>query len=122
MGAIGGILVALGLAAAKFKTLLVVLFSFKWLVLAPKLLLSFGSMFLSVWLYAQWFGGWKIGIVFVLMILVHELGHYLASRWRGVYVEAFSIGFGRPLLQWIDRVCTVWKLAWIPLGFYVKMH
>ena len=96
MGAVGGILVALGLAAAKFKTLLVVLFSFKWLVLAPKLLLSFGSMFLSVWLYAQWFGGWKIGIVFVLMILVHELGHFIT--WRNYGVQAslpmFIPGFG----------------------------
>ena len=96
MGAIGGILIALGLAAAKFKTLLAVLLSFKWLFLAPKLLLSFGSMFLSVWLYAQWFGGWKIGIVFVLMILVHELGHFVT--WRNYGVQAslpmFIPGFG----------------------------
>ncbi|HTD38914.1 MAG TPA: site-2 protease family protein [Candidatus Limnocylindrales bacterium] len=96
MGAAGGILVALGLALAKFKTLLAVLFSFKWLILAPKLLLSFGSMFLSVWLYAQWFGGWKIAVVFVLMILVHELGHFLT--WRNYGVKAalplFIPGFG----------------------------
>lgn len=82
----GGILVALGLAAAKFKGLLALLLSFKWLLIAPKLLFSFGSMFLSVWLYAQWFGGWKIGIVFVLMILVHELGHFLT--WRNFGVNA----------------------------------
>jgi Zn-dependent protease len=82
----GGILVALGLAAAKVKGLLALLLSFKWLLIAPKLLFSFGSMFLSVWLYAQWFGGWKIGIVFVLMILVHELGHFLT--WRNFGVNA----------------------------------
>ncbi|HEX3464902.1 MAG TPA: site-2 protease family protein [Candidatus Elarobacter sp.] len=95
-GAIGGILVALGLAAAKLKALLAVLFSIKWLFIAPKLLFSFGSMFLSVWIYAQWFGGWKIAIVFVLMILVHELGHYLT--WRNYGVKAalplFIPGFG----------------------------
>lgn len=96
MGAAGGVLVALALAAAKFKALLLVLLNFKWLFLAPKLLLSFGSMFLSVWIYAQWFGGWKIGIVFVLMILVHELGHFVT--WRNYGVKAslpmFIPGFG----------------------------
>jgi Zn-dependent protease len=95
-GAAGGILVALGLAAAKFKTVLAILFGLKWLVVLPKLLLSFGSMFLSVLLYAQWFGGWKIAIVFVLMILVHELGHFMT--WRNYGVKAslplFIPGFG----------------------------
>lgn len=95
-GTAGGILVALGLAAAKFKALLALLFSIKWLFIAPKLLFSFGSMFLSVWLYAQWFGGWKIAIVFVLMILVHELGHFVT--WRNFGVKAalplFIPGFG----------------------------
>jgi Zn-dependent protease len=95
LGAAGGIMVALGLAAAKFKTLLALAISFKWLLIGPKLL-SLGSMFLSVWLYAQLFGGWKIGIVFVLMILVHELGHYFT--WRNYGVKAslpmFIPGFG----------------------------
>jgi Zn-dependent protease len=95
-GAIGGILVALGLAAAKFKVILGVLAGAKWLFLAPKLLLSFGSMFLSVWLYALWFGGWKIAVVFVLMILVHEMGHFVT--WRNYGVKAslptFIPGFG----------------------------
>jgi len=95
VGAAGGILVALGLAAAKFKTLLALALSFKWLLIGPKLL-SVGSMFLSVWLYAELFGGWKIGIVFVLMILVHELGHYFT--WRNYGVKAslpmFIPGFG----------------------------
>ena len=61
-------------------------------------------------------------VVLGVLVFVHELGHYLAARWRGVYVEAFSIGFGRALLSWTDRVGTVWKLAWIPLGGYVKLH
>jgi len=83
-GTAGGILAALALAAAKFKAILAVLLSVKWLVIAPKLLLSFGSMFASVGFYALAFGGWKIGIVFVLMILVHELGHLLTFRNFGV--------------------------------------
>lgn len=57
-----------------------------------------------------------------LLILVHELGHYLVARGCGVKVLRFSIGFGRPLLKWTsgaDR--TEWALAAFPLGGYVKM-
>jgi regulator of sigma E protease len=57
-----------------------------------------------------------------LLILVHELGHYLIARLCGVKVLRFSIGFGRPLLRWTagaDR--TEWALAAFPLGGYVKM-
>ena len=61
-------------------------------------------------------------VVLGVLVFVHELGHYLAARWRGVHVETFSIGFGRALVHWTDRVGTVWKLAWIPLGGYVKLH
>ncbi|MDP9095620.1 MAG: RIP metalloprotease RseP [Pseudomonadota bacterium] len=61
-------------------------------------------------------------VVLGVLVFVHELGHYLAARWRGIHVETFSIGFGRAILRWTDRVGTVWKLAWIPLGGYVKLH
>jgi regulator of sigma E protease len=61
-------------------------------------------------------------VVLGVLVFVHELGHYLAARWRGVHVEAFSIGFGQALFSWTDKVGTVWKIAWIPLGGYVKMH
>lgn len=61
-------------------------------------------------------------VVLGVLVFVHELGHYLAARWRGVRVEAFSIGFGTALTSWTDRNGTVWKLAWLPLGGYVKMH
>ncbi len=62
------------------------------------------------------------GVVLGILVFVHELGHYLAARWRGVHVETFSIGFGRALASWTDRGGTVWKLAWLPLGGYVKLH
>lgn len=84
--AAGGVVVGLALAAAKFKTFLALLFTFKWLLLAPKLLLSFGSIFLSVWVYALFFG-WKLGVVFVLLILVHEMGHLLTFRNFGIPVS-----------------------------------
>src|SRR6202161_3399769 len=61
-------------------------------------------------------------VVLGVLVFVHELGHYLAARWRGVRVEAFSIGFGRAITSWTDRSGTVWKLAWLPLGGYVKLH
>ena len=61
-------------------------------------------------------------VVLGVLVFVHELGHYLAARWRGVHVETFSIGFGRALASWRDRHGTVWKLAWLPLGGYVKLH
>jgi regulator of sigma E protease len=61
-------------------------------------------------------------VVLGVLVFVHELGHYLAACWRGIHVEAFSIGFGRPLVRWTDRLGTVWKISWIPLGGYVKLH
>jgi regulator of sigma E protease len=61
-------------------------------------------------------------VVLGVLVFVHELGHYLAARWRGVRVEAFSIGFGRAIASWTDRHGTLWKLAWLPLGGYVKLH
>lgn len=57
-----------------------------------------------------------------LLILVHELGHYLVARWCGVKVLRFSIGFGKPLLvKRAGRDQTEWALAAFPLGGYVKM-
>lgn len=61
-------------------------------------------------------------VVLGVLVFVHELGHYLVARWRGVHVEVFSIGFGRAITSWTDRVGTLWKVAWLPLGGYVKLH
>jgi len=61
-------------------------------------------------------------IVLGVLVFIHELGHYLAARWVGVHVEAFSIGFGKPLMRWRDKRGTEWRLSWIPLGGYVMMH
>ncbi|PYD48845.1 RIP metalloprotease RseP [Novacetimonas pomaceti] len=61
-------------------------------------------------------------LVLGVLVFIHELGHYLAARWRGVHVEVFSIGFGKPLLRWHDSVGTEWRLCPVPLGGYVKPH
>ena len=61
-------------------------------------------------------------VVLGILVFVHELGHYLAARWAGVHAEVFSVGFGQALWQRTDRHGTVWKVCWLPLGGYVKMH
>jgi regulator of sigma E protease len=61
-------------------------------------------------------------VVLGVLVFVHELGHYLAARFVGVHVEVFSIGFGPAIATWRDRVGTLWKVAWLPLGGYVKLH
>ena len=60
--------------------------------------------------------------VLTVIIFIHELGHFLVARWCGVTVEAFSVGFGRAIASWYDRRGTQWKVAWIPLGGYVKFQ
>jgi regulator of sigma E protease len=61
-------------------------------------------------------------LVLGVLIFFHELGHYLAARWRGVYVERFSVGFGRAIASWSDSRGTEWRIGWLPLGGYVKLH
>jgi regulator of sigma E protease len=67
---------------------------------------------------------WLILIAFVCalgpLVFFHELGHYLVARLFRIPAETFSIGFGHELGGWTDRQGTRWKLAWIPLGGYVK--
>lgn len=59
-------------------------------------------------------------IVLVVIVFVHEMGHYLVARWNDVAVESFSIGFGPELVGWHDKNGTRWKISAIPLGGYVK--
>lgn len=64
---------------------------------------------------------WLVALLILsALIFFHELGHYSAARFFGVYVEVFSIGFGKKLFsfQWIG---TQWQISAIPLGGYVKM-
>jgi len=67
---------------------------------------------------------WLILVGFVCalgpLVFFHELGHYLVARLFGIPAETFSIGFGRELAGWTDRQGTRWKLAWLPLGGYVR--
>lgn len=71
----------------------------------------------------QGFGGTFAAFVVVLAIVVfvHEFGHFWVARRCGVKVESFSIGFGPEIFGWYDKLGTRWRVAWLPLGGYVKM-
>lgn len=59
-------------------------------------------------------------VVLAVLVLVHELGHYLAARFFGIDVEEFGIGF--PPRAWsVKKGKTVWSINWIPLGGFVKI-
>ena len=60
-------------------------------------------------------------VVLTPIVFVHEFGHFWVARRNGVRVEVFSIGFGREIVGFTDRVGTRWKFSLIPFGGYVKM-
>lgn len=70
--------------------------------------------------------GFLIGVllpflfVLLIVIFIHELGHYLVGRWCGIGAKVFSIGFGPEIFGFNDKRGTRWKLSAIPLGGYVK--
>lgn len=55
-----------------------------------------------------------------VIVFVHEYGHYIIGRLSGIRAEVFSIGFGPRLAAWRDRNGTVWQVAALPLGGYVR--
>ena len=63
-----------------------------------------------------------ICLVFLLgvVVIVHELGHYLVGRMFGAAAESFSVGFGKPIFEIKDKRNTRWRVNWFPLGGFVK--
>lgn len=59
-------------------------------------------------------------VAILILVSLHEFGHYVVARWCGVKVLRFSVGFGKPFFIQ-KRGDTEWCLAPIPLGGYVKM-
>jgi len=59
-------------------------------------------------------------ILILVVVFIHEYGHYYFARKYGVGVTDFSIGFGQEIFGWNDKHGTRWKICWIPLGGYVK--
>src|SRR6187431_3551233 len=62
----------------------------------------------------------EVLILFNLLIVVHELGHFLAARWRGLVIEKFGIWFGKPL--WKKTINGVqYSLGSLPFGGFVAL-
>ena len=59
-------------------------------------------------------------LLFSFAIFIHEFGHFLAARWRGLKVEAFSIGFGPVLWKKVHNGVE-WRISAIPFGGYVAI-
>ena len=59
-------------------------------------------------------------VLILVVVFIHEYGHYYFAKKYGVMVTDFSIGFGKELFGWNDKSGTRWKICWIPLGGYVK--
>jgi regulator of sigma E protease len=56
----------------------------------------------------------------LVVVFIHEYGHYYFAKRYGVGVTDFSIGFGKEMFGWNDKSGTRWKVCVIPLGGYVK--
>src|SRR5262245_29785969 len=67
-----------------------------------------------------WYLLWFI-VAVSLLVTVHEFGHFWVARRLGFKVLRFSVGFGRPLLEHTAKDGTVFAIAAIPLGGYVRM-
>src|SRR3982750_2540967 len=62
----------------------------------------------------------EVLIIFNLLIVVHEIGHFLAARWRGLYIEKFGVWFGKPL--WKKKINGVqYWLGSLPFGGFVAL-
>ncbi len=62
----------------------------------------------------------EVVILFNLLIAVHELGHFLAAKWRGLFIEQFGIWFGKPI--WQKKINGVlYSVGSIPAGGFVKL-
>tara|TARA_B100002051_G_scaffold29435_1_gene22934 strand:- start:219 stop:1328 length:1110 start_codon:yes stop_codon:yes gene_type:complete len=59
-------------------------------------------------------------ILILVVVFIHEYGHYYFAKRYGVGVTDFSIGFGKEIVGWNDKSGTRWKICFIPLGGYVK--
>lgn len=61
-------------------------------------------------------------VAIIVLVAVHEAGHFLMARACGVFVERFSLGFGPVLFSYKSKIGTEYSISLIPLGGYVKMY
>ena len=55
-----------------------------------------------------------------IIVFVHEYGHYIVGKWTGIKADIFSVGMGPVILSRVDKNGTIWQLAAIPFGGFVK--
>ncbi len=61
-------------------------------------------------------------VVLGVLVFIHELGHFMAAKWAGIWVHRFSLGMGSPIKALsFKRGETEYAVSWLPLGGYVKM-
>ncbi len=72
---------------------------------------SFGNLLFTIGAFV---------LALIVIISIHEYGHYIVGRWSGIYAEVFSLGFGPVVWSRVDKRGTKWQLAAIPFGGYVK--
>ena len=61
-------------------------------------------------------------LLITVVVFIHELGHYSVGRWCGIGVETFSIGMGKQVWGKTDKYGTLWRIAILPIGGYVKFY
>ena len=61
-------------------------------------------------------------LLITVVVFIHELGHYSVGRWCGIGVETFSIGMGKQVWGRTDKYGTLWRVAILPIGGYVKFY
>lgn len=61
-------------------------------------------------------------VALLIIVFVHEYGHYIIGRWSGIRADVFSLGFGPVIFARTDRHGTRWQLAALPFGGYVKFR
>ncbi len=74
----------------------------------------FASLGTSIWMFAAFV------VALSIIVFIHEMGHYLVGRWTGIHADVFSLGFGKVLISRTDRRGTIWQIAAVPFGGYVK--
>ena len=61
-------------------------------------------------------------LLITVVVFIHELGHYSVGKWCGIGVETFSIGMGKQIWGKTDKSGTLWRIAILPIGGYVKFY
>jgi Zn-dependent protease len=96
--------IALAVLLAKFKALIFLVFKLKFIGVALSMLVSIGAYAL-LW-------GWKFGVLFVLLLFVHEMGHVLEARRQGLKVSApMFIPFLGALIALKEMPHNAWREA-----------